>query len=107
MDLGQITLPYTPFIIRLLNHCAENKNANITEYTLAVLCDLSKAFDVINHDIFKKKLMSMELEELLINGSQVTCVMEVNLLTWTVTHLPLNPSHVVFHKIPFLDLYST
>ena len=43
-------------IIHLLNHCAEASNKIIPEYTLAIFCDLSKAFDVISHDIILKKL---------------------------------------------------
>ena len=43
-------------IIHLLNHCAEASNKIIPEYTLAIFCDISKAFDVISHDILFKKL---------------------------------------------------
>jgi hypothetical protein len=43
-------------IIHLLNHCAKASNKSDPEYTLAILCDLSKAFDVICHEILLKKL---------------------------------------------------
>ena len=43
-------------IIRLLNQCAEANNEETPEFTLAILCDLSKAFDVINHEILLQKL---------------------------------------------------
>jgi len=38
-------------IIHLINHSAKVNNSNPQKYTMSIVCDLSKAFDVINHDI--------------------------------------------------------
>jgi hypothetical protein len=43
-------------IIHLLNNCASANNSNPKQLTATILCDLSKAFDVISHSILFKKL---------------------------------------------------
>jgi len=42
--------------IDLSNHCADATNNNDPEYTLTVFCDLSKSFNVINHNLLLHKL---------------------------------------------------
>ncbi len=44
-------------LLHLLNHCAEANNKQPKEHTLAIYCDLSKVFDVINHKILLHKLI--------------------------------------------------
>ena len=73
-------------IIHFLNQIASAHNNNPPHYSLAIFCDLSKAFDVIDHSILSYKLSNLGirgpvlswLENYLTNRTQYVSINNVN-----------------------------
>jgi len=57
-------------IMQLLNSCAKSSNIHPKQYTLSIFCDLSKAFDVINHNILFHKLDNLGFRGIINNWLQ-------------------------------------
>jgi len=55
-------------VIHLINHCAKVNNAISQKYTMSILYDISKAFDIINNGILLKLLLFEEYVVMQING---------------------------------------
>ena len=50
-------------IVHFLNHCAMPTIRNKSDFNLAIFCDLSKAFDVISHEIIPRNNNIMDYVE--------------------------------------------
>ncbi len=63
---------YLIHIIQLLNKVYEGLNKSPSEYTLIVFLYLRKAFNTCKIDILIKNQITMDSEELFLNGSKTT-----------------------------------
>ena len=66
-------------ILHLINQCTEADQKTPKEHTFSIFCDLSKAFDVIDHKIIFKKCTFMALGESSTTGLRIILLVEDNM----------------------------
>ena len=92
-------------IIHLLNHCSEATNKPNPDYTLAIFCDLSKAFNVIDHRILLHKLSAYGIRGLVKKWFASYLTDLANTFILKQIHLHAKLFNVEYHKDKSLDLY--
>ena len=71
-------------LIDVVDNIYENLDASRT--VVGIYLDLTKAFDIVNHDILLYKLQKKEFEVLLISGLKVTSVADSSILLLIMCH---------------------
>ena len=86
MDLVHDTRLYIQLCICLMT-TAETSIKTNPEYTLATLCDISKAFAVISHKILLQKLINYGIRDIANKWFEIFCLIEPNMLNLAILSL--------------------